>query len=530
MRDINLINMKRMIKLITISVMIFNFHINTTSAALKGDSIRFSGKVINPEKKYAFDQISISYFDYSINYDVKRTIKRFPIDSIGSFEIAVPNIDKPYHIYIGLHSTDKTSFLNPAYNSFFIEPGDHIGISVTIRSNKALLNFSGKNSEKYNLVKKLKMMHDEFSKEQQSLFGDFSIKYIRDSIELDHKFKKAAELIYNYQAKQKQLVAKANINPSIRTLLDEEYYSYALSAWPFFRQLLLTKQPYMLNQINKIYFRYNTKFQIPSKVDTTLASSGYRYFKVISLKLVYEQIMVHGGSTTNSPEYYAFIKNNYSGSLRDRLIRNYFFFTTLSQFLNPIKFNTLDSLINDALKVVKDPILIASLKLKSKNSARKYTQNVIGAQFDDLDGKKFDIQSLRGKVVLIDVWFDGCVGCAVLNSTYKTDLYPKYESNKDFIVMSLNIDNTKKAWHLGIASGNYTSKKHLNLNTGSIGIEHPFLKFYEVRGGPWLMLINADGTIRYQPGGTGPVSATIMAAEIEAALAAKQEENRKNSK
>ena len=105
------------------------------------------------------------------------------------------------------------------------------------------------------------------------------------------------------------------------------------------------------------------------------------------------------------------------------------------------------------------------------------------------DGKRIGLESFRGKYVLLDFWASWCVPCRKENPNL-VKLYEKYKS-RDFEIVSVSIDEDKKAWQ------NASKEDGLNwinlLNTkgkpDEIGVK------YGVQAVPSNFLINPNGVI-----------------------------------
>lgn len=65
--------------------------------------------------------------------------------------------------------------------------------------------------------------------------------------------------------------------------------------------------------------------------------------------------------------------------------------------------------------------------------------------------------------------------------------------------MSLNVNDKKEDWITGLNSNKYTSKDYLNVTTGAVAWDHPFIKYYNIQGGPYLLLVDKNGAIYAQP-------------------------------
>lgn len=103
----------------------------------------------------------------------------------------------------------------------------------------------------------------------------------------------------------------------------------------------------------------------------------------------------------------------------------------------------------------------------------------------DMSGKSFDIASLKGKYVVIDVWATWCVPCR--------DQSPKFEKfaikykNEPIQFVALSIDRRKEDW---IMEAKNHSKSVLQLYAAN---EKLFNKQYDIQYVPRFILIGPDG-------------------------------------
>lgn len=113
----------------------------------------------------------------------------------------------------------------------------------------------------------------------------------------------------------------------------------------------------------------------------------------------------------------------------------------------------------------------------------------------DSTGHFHKLSDFRGKVVVLDFWFYGCVGCAQMSKALEL-LKDRFETDKiEFI--SVNID-TKKTWLAGI--GKFSSLNTMQLYTDEKGAKHPLIKYLNFTTYPKLVVIDRNGNL----GGTPP--------------------------
>jgi thiol-disulfide isomerase/thioredoxin len=150
-------------------------------------------------------------------------------------------------------------------------------------------------------------------------------------------------------------------------------------------------------------------------------------------------------------------------------------------------------------------VLIHHIMLKGMKDPYKRILDDIGERFftirpcylfslTGLDGKKVLLKDLKGKKLLIDFWFTGCLPCMQLAPRLK-ELNEQLKVDSSFLLVSICMDEDRKRWQESVASGKYTTSDHLNLYTEGLRERHPFLQYYGITSVPKLLLIDRNGNM-----------------------------------
>lgn len=513
------IDMKILIKLILL-VTLFNVNIGVYAAEIKNDSLQFSGQINDIDNKYGKIVFKVSYSEND-EIDHKYVKRYIEISTNGQFKFKLPNLNRPYKIFMVLLSNVDPNDRILIGSNFYTEPGDDIKVNIILGAKERSINFSGKGSDKYNLVQILDGRPIDSKSELQNILGE-PWGSIKDSADLEIKMNTFAEILKKKNIEKAELLNSAKISSKIRFLMDKEYANYN-GQWLGVADTYYTKYPALRKKLSNIYFKHNKEFNDAIQPDSLMVYCSY-YMRILGMKIALEQLMTSPTEKLTISQNYKFIKTNFSGRAREILIRNCLLERETGTFVEFFNHATIAPLLKDAVQIVQIPhlkkLLSEKLALEEQN-----TQKVIDASFNTVDGKKLYLSSLRGKVVLVDVWFNGCFACATLNQYFEQSVYPNFKDDENFVVLSINVDESEERWFSGIASKRYTSESHMNVTTGN-WFNHPFLKYYGAMAGPWMMLIDADGSIRYQPNG---VTADKMNEQIREALLEAKVTSNKNS-
>ena len=110
----------------------------------------------------------------------------------------------------------------------------------------------------------------------------------------------------------------------------------------------------------------------------------------------------------------------------------------------------------------------------------------------DSKGNTINLTDFRGKVVVLDCWYTGCIACSAMALVLKP-IAQKKDSNVVFITIS--IDKDKKIWLESLKSGKYSSDDEINLYTEGNGDNTEIMRHYMTGGYPLIIVIDRFGKI-----------------------------------
>jgi thiol-disulfide isomerase/thioredoxin len=113
-----------------------------------------------------------------------------------------------------------------------------------------------------------------------------------------------------------------------------------------------------------------------------------------------------------------------------------------------------------------------------------------------LDGRAVSLDSLAGKVVLIDFWATWCGPC--LESLPKIREIAQKFASEPLVVMSISLDDDEAKWKAFVAKNNMT---WLQYRDGGFG--GPISRLFGVQAIPHTFTIDADGVLQEEHVGSG---------------------------
>jgi len=415
--------------------------------------ILFSGQLAPESLNKPSDSLEVYYFKaYDYRLFERPVIYKTPLTN-GSFSLKISSRESGYLSILNL------SLLTFYTNLFPVQPGYRMHLESDA---KKQFHFTGKDAPAMNYQLELgRLLYAPDTTVHYQISDTTRISYQR---ERENKLIRAAAELFPLQALTTY---------SVKGMCLFEMTNFIDSADQIYKNLLRSEISHRLHaelgrpeaekHQNSNYFTYLFYLTDLNKAAVSLQSGTSRYpFR----------------------KGYDFITSHYSGLLRDRLLLIYF-------GLRKTETGML-GLLGNALSMVKDHKV--KNQLQQMADARMPGNPVYPFSFQDTTGKFTSLSDLKGKVVLMDSWYKGCINCSVLKKQMDT-VIRHFKDRPDLVFLSLNVDRDKNRFIDGVKSGYYTAPESLNLYTNGLGHEHPMLTYYQYNGYPNLLLIDKKGKL-----------------------------------
>lgn len=424
----------------------------------------------------------------------------------GSFSFSPSFIQPVYWVQVYFEYHKKRQRAEATI--FYAEPNDQVTVTYTKHPTTVIgsipsmdFKYSGIGITKYKVVEQLKEIKKDLAKQ---LSDDMRKEFGADLKSKDEKTESdtyyQSKDLQNYLNSVLENVKTANKREE-DTLLKYKsgissnllsYFNYELSNsyyFPFRMDYLFrnSKSEKFRKTITDFYFANKHKVIVEVNDKLLKYSNDYKFNKLLEIK--YETTLKGNVGDVYRAQYDA-VKSIANPELRDILI-TYFF--TESVFTNRIANNeSQDSCLRDALKFIKLPELIEPIK---RELLFFQGSKVPDFSFSDLGGKYTSLSDLKGKTFIMDFYFYGCKGCIAFAKRFKTEVYPEFENNPSFKVISVSIDPKREHWIAAMESGLYNEKSYINLSAGKLEWKHPFLTHYKQTSFPFILLVGPNGKL-----------------------------------
>ncbi|MEQ7802062.1 TlpA disulfide reductase family protein [Pedobacter sp. ASV1-7] len=422
-------------------------------------------------------------------YFTGRPIAIFPrkeytvVGKKGSFNFVISNVPKTFYF----------TLVDVKGNSIFpieLASGPLLGTTgdiVNCRVSNEKVNFSGANEKLYNFQLLSRKVERELTNAYMGSFS-LSVKDVASFARIYEKSSMFQHAIMNAQLavlsgfekgfyEDLNLLLKADIIGARLDLISENYRNNV--------RLYINKQfteekdrEEARNRLKKLYVQYTVN-KLGIEFPDSIMEYSKAYIPYLITKAKIEQL------TEVQPDVMTSIKNNYQGSIKDKLIA-YYLATNYEQLDN------LSSTLDREIEGLTTPRYKSILKKLKTNFS--FGSSVYQFTLPNAGGEMVRLSDLKGKIVLIDFWFTGCTACSILYKDILKDIKQLVDTSKVAFV-SISTDKQKDQWLRSVESGKYTSPTAINLYTEGKGSDHEVIRQFDVNAFPKLVLIDKNGKL-----------------------------------
>lgn len=401
-----------------------------------------------------------------------------PISSLTYLSFWVKNNNRNSGI-TRVHHPFRQIYLDEMY---LFETGDSIHIDI-LKEGK--LHFSGKGNEKLNCQfriydtsikpSSIKLMITSLLNEKQY---DKALDFER--VALDMALSLRLKILNNYKGKFSDSVYNMIYLDAISSAEYESLYPL----WNKALQPLKVDYEEAKISIQDFFTKYWLKAYANTNNRPLITESAYfieyLFEREWNTYKLFSTNLVKGDSFKG---IYEQIKQKYDGKVRDQLL------LVCLRKLNRYFPDEIKLYIKDAAKTAGEKAYKIAIELWSKKYGAAYP-----FEFEDENSKVHRLSDYRGKLIVLDFWFTGCLPCIELNAAMHS-IVESYKNNNDIVFITVCEDRNKEQWVKSLISGKYTSPGTINLYTNGLGTNHPMLKYYNFMGAPQQLIIDKKGNL-----------------------------------
>lgn len=412
-----------------------------------------------------------------------------PINKDGTFDIAFTPNSSLFYFKLSIFEADreiKELRRDLSLTPYLGESGD--SVRIEINKNQDRVQFSGLGSDKLNCQYLLNRFNESLESSGPYYFmGPFNKLQPFTSFE---------KIYLSNLAYRLSIVDQYDdiIDQSVLNLIRKNVVTSAKYNFASFMAISASSLSNNVSENLRQFFERNDKKNALLDEDMTLSDSPiYCDFILARSELKYKvenkisalDINEHDKKEHYFNWMYNFLKNSYSGYLRDRLITSWFI--NRSKRYNELQVKVMD----EAISLVKEKKYVEALSQYSQTSMGN---RVFNFEFIDENDQIHAAKDYMDKILIIDFWFTGCRGCAEIPPVLRL-IKEEFKNHVDVVFLSVNVESSKKGWKSGLRSGLYTIPGQIHLKTQGSGRTDQFILNYHIRDYPHLMVIGKNNTV-----------------------------------
>ncbi|HWL00685.1 MAG TPA: thioredoxin family protein [Parapedobacter sp.] len=189
-------------------------------------------------------------------------------------------------------------------------------------------------------------------------------------------------------------------------------------------------------------------------------------------------------ATPTFEQLYGFIIHKYDGKMRDHVLGHLISQTPKEQIPEWGFSDMMQHINNNEVKHF----------LKRQMDEKLVGQRPVDFVLSDTSGNRVALKDFEGKVVVLDFWYTGCLGCATLAKQMKP-IVDHYRNDASVLFVSISIDRDFELWKKSVSSHIYTHDGGIDLYTEGLGSKHRLISFFDITSYPKLVILDKNGKI-----------------------------------
>lgn len=418
-----------------------------------------------------YDQVS---FGKTISFQHHQTTV-----SEGKFHLEI--IPKHDHFYmeVALYA-EETDILYNTYGKgrFLVRAGDTLCISL----DKDAVRFSGQTSSRMACQSEIFDITYHFPAIARDAYADKARLFALRKAALDETEKEKLSVLN----KNKHLFSEVEyrqISGDITSMKNRSLLNSMNNA--------LYREPDLSAQLTDFFNANFPPLPTDARASTTECVGyfpDFVYFReMVNARLSYP----HATTADLTETIWENVNRSYQGNLRERIWIDLFL-----RMGNSAPYAVKEQLYRKSKAIMQSTAYREALETWASNQLAR--SEVIGFSLETTKGTFLTPDSLRGKVVVMDFWFNGCYPCMVLAKNMEP-IIARYAADSRVVFLSINVDKHKERWVSAVASGKYVSPGQINTFTNGLGKYHPLVTYYKIIGFPKIMILDRDGRVYDEP-------------------------------
>nr|WP_199077890.1 TlpA disulfide reductase family protein [Pedobacter sp. ASV19] len=399
------------------------------------------------------------------------------------FKIIIPALSDLFYAQIDYYPPKVGGYFSSFDNVYMLKKGDRIACKLY----KTFFEFSGKGAARLQCQSEIYKANYIIGEDDIPLLR--AKQYEKSVATVNHKMDSCLSLQLEIIKRYKSKLDKYMIDILLANCYGLRYYNTIRG----YRNQRFNIPLYNAFKNNEDY-KYIADLKLP-EIDPIAKARSPVYVNFLFEKIRFDAFtiskdgeMESGVSRNYIKSVYSDILKNYNGIIRDKLLA--LFFITYSPDV-PIQ-NYLDEAIVLVKRKEYKDILLEIQKTRLDGLP------FYDFELEDVNGRKIKLTDFTNKVVLVDFWYTGCMGCALLKEAMAPVL-ERFKNNSSVVFLSISIDKDIDKWKKSVASGIYTDSSGVNLYTGGLGDKHPLIRHYDIAAYPQLFLLKNGSVFSSTP-------------------------------